>query len=145
MAGDDAGFDGGDARFVGDGAAVGDAGFAKARAQGLARFVIADQAEGFDARAERSQVCGDVASAAEAFTLFGEIDDGNGGFGGEAGSGAPEVAVEHEVAEDADAAAFEFGKQALEARQRFLDRIGHAAENPLRGIIRWRWKLLRAT
>src|SRR5690348_7479424 len=98
MARDDAGFDGGDARFVGDGASVGDAGFAKARPQGVARLVFANQAESFDARAERSQICGDVASAAETFTLFGKIDNGDSGFGGEAGSGAPQVAIEHEIA-----------------------------------------------
>jgi hypothetical protein len=58
--------------------------------------------------------------------LFDEIHDRSGSFGGETRSGAPEVAVQHEIAEDADAFTAEAGDQAFQARDGIGDIVGHA-------------------
>lgn len=54
-----------------------------------------------------------------------EIDDGDGGFRGKAGGGAPEVAVQHEVAEDADAFSGEAGDQAVKVSGGGFGFAGH--------------------
>lgn len=122
---DDARFYGGDALGVSDGAAVHDIGGAKAGAKGAAGFVIADGTEGFHARAKRGEIGGNVAGATEAFTLGDKINDGNSGFGREARSGAPEVAVEHEIAKNADALVAQARDQAFEARDGRCEGVGH--------------------
>src|SRR5262249_50589462 len=108
MARDDARFDRRDAARVGEYTFVGNIRrpqiFAKRFAQLVnGSFAHADDAKHFDLRPECSQICRDVSSAAETFALLDEIDNGDGGFGGEARGSAPEVAVEHEVADDSDA------------------------------------------
>jgi len=63
--------------------------------------------------------------------LLDEIDDGDGGFRGKAGGGAPEVAVQHEVAEDADAFSGEAREQALEVSAGGFGFTGHES----RGVV----------
>src|SRR5260370_16782024 len=84
-------------------------------AQGGAGFVIADDAEAFHTRAESGEIRRNVARAAEAFALLDEIDHGNGRLRREARGGAPKIAVEHEIAEDADAFPAKSRNQALQA------------------------------
>ena len=120
MARDDARLDRGDAARVGEQTLVGNICGAKLLSQrftGLVdgSFAGTDGAEHFDARAQFSKIRGDVGGAAEAIVLLGEIDDGDGSFGRETRRGAPEVAVEHEVADDSDAFAVETRDEALEA------------------------------
>jgi hypothetical protein len=103
MARDDAGFHRGYTPRVGEHAFVNDAGVAQTLAQGRARFVISYRAEALHPCPEGAQICRYVACAAEAFALLNEIDNRDGGFRGKARSGAPKIAVQHEVAEDADA------------------------------------------
>ena len=113
VTGDDAGFYGGDAFGIGENALARDVNSVETGDEGAAGFVAAYYAEGFDLRAESGDVGGDVACATEAFGLGDEVDDGDGGFWREARGGAPEIAVEHEVAEDADAFAAEAGDEAF--------------------------------
>jgi hypothetical protein len=121
MAGDDASLDRGDALGVGQDAFMGDTGIGKALAQrgggvvaALSSFFRTGDAEQFDASAKGGEVGGNVSGAAEAFGLIDEIDDGNGGFGRQARSGAPKVAVQHQVANDADVTTAEAGDQAFQ-------------------------------
>src|SRR5258708_6708913 len=89
--------------IVGDQAFVIDTGVVQAFAEGSTRLVVADSAERFHARAQPRQIGRDVACPAQAFTLLDKIHDGNGSFRRKARSGAPKIAVQHEVAQDADA------------------------------------------
>ena len=111
MASDDARFYGSDARGVSEHALVSDTFGGEFLADcggglvgGFRRSLVgADGAEHFDLGAEGREIGGDVACTAEAFGLLYELDDGDGGLGGEARGGAPKVAVEHEVADYPDA------------------------------------------
>ena len=134
VARDDARLDGGDAARVGDNAFVGNIRGAQVFAKRFAglvggSFAGADDAKHFDARAERGEICGDVSGAAEAFALLDEIDDGDGGFGREARRGAPEIAVEHEVADDSDAFAAKARDKALEASGGLGEVSGRSGHN----------------
>jgi hypothetical protein len=57
--------------------------------------------------------------------LLDEIDHGDGSLGRETGGGAPEVAIQHEVAEDADAFSGEAREQALELSAGGFGFTGH--------------------
>jgi len=98
MARDNARFHCGNTPRVGEHALVDDTGVLQAFAQGSTRLVVADSAERFHARAQPRQIGRDVACPAEAFALLDEIHDGNCGFRRKARSGAPQIAVQHEVA-----------------------------------------------
>jgi len=54
---------------------------------------------------QRGDICGYVPRPAQALALLGEIHDGNGRFRREPRGRAPKVAVQHEIAEHADALA----------------------------------------
>ena len=60
------------------------------------------------------EIRGDVAGSAQARSFRDEIDDGHGGFRRKAIGAAPDVAVEHQIADDADAAAAEAGGEFFE-------------------------------
>src|SRR5262245_24637629 len=117
MAGNNAGFNRGDAGLVRNRAPISDSSDAKTGAESASGFVFAEQAEGFDACAEGGEIHRDITGSAEALGLRGKINDRNGGFRGKARSGSPQETVEHEVAHDADALALEFWQKPLEARQ----------------------------
>src|SRR5262249_23253469 len=78
-------------------------------------FFAANHAECFYACAECSKVRSNVSRAAEALTLLNKIHDRHSGFWGEARCRAPKVAVQHEVAEDADALAAQFWDKSSQA------------------------------
>ncbi len=81
VARDHAGLHGGDSRFVGDDAPIGDFRGAHAAAQRAAWFIFADDTEGLYLRAQCGQIRGNIAGAAETFTLLDEIHNRNGCFG----------------------------------------------------------------
>ena len=62
-------FYGCDARFISDDSLVNNSGGAKTSAKGFARLVFANQSKSFNARSERGKIRGDIAGAAQAFTL----------------------------------------------------------------------------
>src|SRR5207302_763602 len=71
--------------------------------------------EAFDASAEAGEICRHVARAAEAFALLDKIDYRDGSFRRKARGSAPKVAVEHQVAKDADTFSTQSGNEALQA------------------------------
>jgi len=73
----------------------------------FAGIVCANDADDADGCAQCREVGGDAARAAEAEFFALVMEDGDGGFGGEAFGVAVHVAVEHEVAEEDDVAARE--------------------------------------
>lgn len=123
MTGDDAGLDGSSTARIGEDARGIDTGTGEATTKVPARFVIDDfvgcnplaseDTEGLNRGAEGSQIGSDVASTAETTGLVEKVDDWDGGLGGEAGGGAQEITIEHEVAEDGDANLAETREQAL--------------------------------
>src|SRR5262249_37828301 len=93
-----------DACGVGDGAFAIDFGFAEAGLKRAASLVVAADTESGNRGTECHEVGRDISGDTEAFAVPLEIDDGNGRFRREARGMAPDVAVEHKVADDADAA-----------------------------------------
>jgi hypothetical protein len=69
-------------------------------AEGSACGVIAGNAEGGDCAAERGEVEADIGSAAGVVGAGADVEDGDGGIGGEAFGIAVDLLVEHEVADD---------------------------------------------
>src|SRR5258707_206639 len=128
MARNDARLHGGYAPRIGEDALVGGGRGAGAISQSCGRVVGCDGAETFHARPEGGEIGGDVACAAEALALLDEINYGDGRFGRKARGGAPKIAVEHEVAENADALTAQAGDQALQPLGVTLDLTGHKRE-----------------
>src|SRR6266850_146835 len=147
VAGNNARFYGGDALRIGDNSFVHDVCGAQTFLQSAPGFIISNNAEHFHFGAERGNVCADVAGAAEAFALLDEINDGNRRFRRKARGRAPEVAIEHQVSEDADAPSAQAGDPSFQARNGIGDVVGHAGSFVFSvppGIILERWSLLRA-
>src|SRR6266404_2746723 len=148
MARNDARLHGGYAPRIGEDALVGGVRGAETIAQCCGWFVGSDGAEAFHARPEGGEIGGDVACAAEALALLDEIDYGDSRFGRKARGGAPEIAVEHEVAENADALTAQAGDQALQPLGVTLDLIGHKGRDCGGfncAILRPRWPLRAAS
>ena len=114
VARDDARLERGRALGVGDYALRRHAQRREAAAKIAGGFIGSRDAEGRDAGAERREICGHVAGASQARSFRHEIDDGHGGFRGKARGAAPDVAVKHEIANDADAAATQAGGEFFE-------------------------------
>ncbi len=111
--------DGGDARLIGEDALVADLGGSHAIAQRTTRFVVVrstatDHAKHFHMRAERRNIYRDIARSAQAFTLLHKIHDGHRGFRRKPGSRAPQIAIQHQIAEHADALTLDARNQPLE-------------------------------
>ena len=66
--------------------------------------VLPDDAGSGDLSAEYAQVVSDVGGTSGAMGFGFDIDDGHGCFGRDASGYAPQVVVEHEVADNCDAA-----------------------------------------
>ncbi len=82
-----------------DGGAV-DRDAVEQRAHAFALGIVADGAGDTDRRADRPQVVGDVARAAERERVVRHGDDRHGGLGRDARDAAPDPLVEHHVADD---------------------------------------------
>ena len=114
MARDDARLNRGDAIGIRDQAFVRNAGVRKAAAQDVRVFVGAGDSERSDLGAKRGEIGRDIAGSAQAGGLRNKIDHRHGGLGRKPRGLAPNVAVEHEVADDADAASLQAAYEALE-------------------------------
>ncbi len=123
---DDPRFHRGDSFRIGDDAFVRNARGAKAFLQRPPGLVISDDPERFHVRPECSDVCGNVARPAQAFALLNEIHHGNGRFRREPRGRAPEVAVQHQVAEHADALATQSRDQSFQPGNGIGNAGGHA-------------------
>ena len=77
-------------------------------------FIGSGDAERRDAGTERREIRGHVAGSAQARSFRDEIDHGHGGFRRKAVGAAPDVAVEHQIADDADAPATQAGGEFFE-------------------------------
>src|SRR5258708_31686600 len=97
----------------------------QAIAQGCARFVIANYAEAFDTRSERREIGGHVAGATESFALLDEIHYRDGGFRRKTRCGTPQIAVQHQVAENSDAFSAKAGNQTFETASITFRSAGH--------------------
>ena len=85
-----------------------------------ARFVRAHESADRATSAERGDIECDVGGTAGGPRLAGDIDHGHRGLGRDAGSISPDVAVQHDIADDQNAQACDFFEQ---RRERFHAQI----------------------
>ena len=113
---ENAGFD--DRLGVAGGGEGGDFFLSERGLQGSTGFVVAEVADDGRLGAEGSEVERDVGGTAGGggFTL--DVYDGDGSLGRNAGGVAPEIAVEHHIADDEDAASGEAVEEVLQASVR---------------------------
>src|SRR6267378_542560 len=126
VAGNDARFYGGDALRIADHPFARDVRSSQTSVQSSTGFVISGDTKRFHSGAERDDVRGDVAGAAETFALLDEIHDGNRGLRRKARGRPPEVAIEHQVSEDTDALAAQAGDPSFQAGNGIGNVGGHA-------------------
>ena len=130
----------GDAFGIGDDAFSCDICSAQAFLQRASGLVIPNHSKRFYFPAERRYVCGHVPGAAQAFALLHEIDNGNSRFRRKARSRAPQVAVQHQVAEHADALPAQARDQSLQPG----NGVGNVGGHEVSSIIPRRSSLLPA-
>ena len=123
---DDSRFHRGDAFRISDDSFVPDTRGPKTFLQGAPGFVISGNAKRFHPRAQRSDICGHVSRPAQALALLDEIHDRNRRFRREPRSRAPKVAVQHQVAEYADALAAQPRDQSFQPGNGIGNVDGHA-------------------
>ena len=118
LVGDDAGFDAGMARRIGEQSAAVDVLSAEKFFQMPAVFIVANHAEKFRGHVERGQIARDVGRAAghEAFAF--EIHDGHRRLRRNARHAAPDEMVKHHVTDDQDAGFTRGGQQFPDALNR---------------------------
>ena len=114
MARDDPRLERGGALGVGDYAFARHAERREAAAKIAGGLIGSGDAERRDAGAERREIRGHVAGSSQARSFRDEIDHGHGGFRRKARGATPDVAVKHEIANDADAAAAQAGGEFFE-------------------------------
>src|SRR2546425_6303866 len=111
---------------IGDHAFVRNPRGAKTFLQRAARPIVSRGAESFGLRTERREVRGNVARAAQTFTLLHEIHNGNCRFRRQTRRGSPKVAVQHQVAEHTHAFAAQARDQSFQTSYGIGDIRGHA-------------------
>ena len=93
-------------------------------------LVVPHDADDERDRPQLGQVAADVPGPAEARGALPDLDHGHGRFGRDAGDVAPDVFVEHQVAEDEDAAVLELPDEPLHPGE-VECRLGHGASFPI--------------